>query len=77
LKQRRLIQKQKLKTKELQKEQKKKTKELQKEQKKKSKKMKVQQFTDFVAIEKMKRRSSQIRSTRAERQFKASKRFDD
>ena len=35
--------------------------------------MKVQQFTDFVAIEKMKRRSTQIRSTRAERQFKASK----
>ncbi len=66
LKQRRLIQKQKLKT-----------KELQKEQKKKSKEVKVQQFTDFVAIEKVKRRSSQIRSTRAERQFKASKRFDD
>ena len=39
--------------------------------------MKVQQFTDFVAIEKMKRESSQIRSTRAERQFKASKWFDD
>ncbi len=66
LKQRRLVQKQKLKA-----------KELQKEQKKKSKEMKVQQFTDFVAIEKMKRESSQIRSTRAERQFKASKRFDD
>ncbi len=66
LKQRRLIQKQKLKA-----------KELQKEQKKKSKEVKVQQFTDFVAIEKMKRRSSQIRSTRAEKQFKASKRFDD
>ncbi len=66
LKQRRLIQKQKLKA-----------KELQKGQKKKSKEVKVQQFTDFVAIEKMKRESSQIRSTRAERQFKASKRFDD
>ncbi len=66
LKQRRLIQKQKLKT-----------KELQKGQKKKSKEVKVQQFTDFVAIEKVKRESSQIRSTRAERQFKASKRFDD
>jgi len=66
LKQRRLVQKQKLKI-----------KKFQKEQKKKSKKMKVQQFTDFVAIEKMKRRSSQIRSTRAERQFKASKQFDD
>ena len=66
LKQRRLVQKQKLKA-----------KELQKWQKKKSKEMKVQQFTDFVAIEKMKRESSQIRSTRAERQFKASKRFDD
>ena len=66
LKQRRLVQKQKLKA-----------KELQKEQKKKSKKMKVQQFTDFVAIEKMKRKSSQIRSTRDERQFKASKQFDD
>ncbi len=66
LKQRRLIQKQKLKA-----------KELQKGQKKKSKEMKVQQFTDFVAIEKMKRESSQIRSTRAERQFKASKQFDD
>jgi len=66
LKQRRLIQKQKLKA-----------KELQKGQKKKSKEVKVQQFTDFVAIEKVKRRSSQIRSTRAERQFKASKRFDD
>ncbi len=66
LKQRRLVQKQKLKA-----------KELQKEQKKKSKEMKVQQFTDFVAIEKMKRKSSQIRSTRAERQFKASKWFDD
>ncbi len=66
LKQRRLVQKQKLKA-----------KELQKEQKKKSKEMKVQQFTDFVAIKKMKRESSQIRSTRAERQFKASKRFDD
>ncbi len=66
LKQRRLIQKQKLKA-----------KELQKGQKKKSKEVKVQQFTDFVAIEKVKRRPSQIRSTRAERQFKASKRFDD
>ncbi len=66
LKQRRLVQKQKLKI-----------KKLQKEQKKKSKKMKVQQFTDFIAIEKMKRRSSQIRSTRAERQFKAFKQFDD
>ena len=66
LKQRRLVQKQKLKT-----------KKLQKEQKKKFKEMKVQQFTDFVAIEKMKRESSQIRSTQAERQFKASKRFDD
>ncbi len=66
LKQRRLIQKQKLKA-----------KELQKEQKKKSKEVKVQQFTDFVAIEKVKRESSQIRSTWAERQFKASKRFDD
>ncbi len=66
LKQRRLVQKQKLKV-----------KELQKEQKKKSKEVKVQQFTDFVAIEKMKRRSSQIRSTRAERQFKASKQFNN
>ncbi len=66
LKQRRLIQEQKLKA-----------KELQKGQKKKSKEVKVQQFTDFVAIEKVKRESSQIRSTRAERQFKASKRFDD
>ena len=66
LKQRRLIQKQKLKT-----------KELQKGQKKKSKEVKVQQFTDFFAIEKMKRKSSQIRSTRAERQFKASKWFND
>jgi len=66
LKQRRLVQKQKLKA-----------KKLQKGQKKKSKEMKVQQFTDFVAIEKVKRGSSQIRSTRAERQFKASKRFDD
>ncbi len=66
LKQRRLVQKQKLKA-----------KELQKEQKKKFKEMKVQQFTDFVAIEKVKREFSQIRSTRAERQFKASKRFDD
>ncbi len=66
LKQRRLVQKQKLKA-----------KKLQKWQKKKSKEMKVQQFTDFVAIEKMKRRSSQIRSTQAERQFKASKWFDD
>ncbi len=46
-------------------------------QKLKAKEMKVQQFTDFVAIEKVKRGSSQIRSTRAERQFKASKRFDD
>ena len=66
LKQRRLVQKQKLKI-----------KELQKEQKKKFKKMKVQQFTDFVSIEKMKKESSQIRSTRAERQNKASKWFDD
>jgi len=66
LKQRRLIQKQKLKA-----------KELQKGQKKKSEEVKVQQFTDFVAIEKVKRRPSQIRSTQAERQFKASKRFDD
>ncbi len=66
LKQRRLVQEQKLKA-----------KELQKGQKKKSKEVKVQQFTDFVAIEEVKRRSSQIRSTRAERQFKASKRFDD
>ncbi len=66
LKQRHLVQKQKLKA-----------KELQKWQKKKFKEMKVQQFTDFVTIEKMKRKSSQIRSTRAERQFKASKRFDD
>jgi len=66
LKQRRLVQEQKLKA-----------KELQKGQKKKSKEVKVQQFTDFVAIEKMERESSQIRSTRAERQFKASKRFDD
>jgi len=66
LKQRRLIQEQKLKA-----------KELQKGQKKKSKEVKVQQFTDFVAIEKVKKRPSQIRSTRAERQFKASKRFDD
>ena len=66
LEQRRLIQEQKLKA-----------KELQKEQKKKSKEMKVKQFTDFVAIEKVKRESSQIRSTRAERQIKASKRFDD
>ncbi len=39
--------------------------------------MKLYQFTDFVAIEKMKRESSQIRSTQAERQFKASKWFDD
>jgi len=66
LKQRRLVQKQKLKA-----------KELQKGQKKKSKEVKVQQFTDFVAIEEVKRGPSQIRSTRAERQFKASKRFDD
>jgi len=66
LKQRRLVQKQKLKA-----------KELQKGQKKKSKEVKVQQSTDFVAIEKMEREPSQIRSTRAERQFKASKRFDD
>ncbi len=66
LKQRRLVQEQKLKA-----------KELQKEQKKKSKEVKVQQFTDFVAIEKVERGPSQIRSTRAERQFKASKRFDD
>ncbi len=66
LKQRRLVSKQKLKA-----------KKLQKEQKKKFKEVKVKQFTDFVAIEKMKRRSSQIRSTRAERQIKASKWFDD
>jgi len=66
LKQRRLVQEQKLKA-----------KELQKGQKKKSKEVKVQQFTDFVAIEEVKRRPSQIRSTRAGRQFKASKRFDD
>ncbi len=66
LKQQRLVQKQKLKA-----------KKLQKEQKKKFKEVKVQQFTDFVSIEKMKRRSSQIRSTQAERQNKASKWFDD
>jgi len=66
LKRRRLVQKQKLKA-----------KELQKEQKKKSKEVKVQQFTDFVSIEQMERRPSQIRSTRAERQNKAPKRFDD
>jgi len=66
LEQRRLVQKQKLKA-----------KELQKGQKKKSKEVKVQQSTDFVAIEKVERESSQIRSTRAGRQFKASKRFDD
>ncbi len=39
--------------------------------------MKVQQFTDFVSIEKMKRKSSQIRFTQAERQKKAFKWFDD
>jgi len=39
--------------------------------------MKVQQFTNFVSIEQMKRESSQIRSTQAKRQNKASKRFDD
>jgi len=39
--------------------------------------MKVQQFTDFVSIEQMKRKLSQIRSTQAERQNKASKQFDD
>ena len=66
LKQRRLVQKQKLKV-----------KEFQKEQKKKSKEVKVQQFTDFVAIEEVERGPSQIRSTRAGRQFKAPKRFDD
>ncbi len=66
LKRRRLVQKQKLKA-----------KELQKEQKKKSKEVKVQQFTDFVSIEQVERGSSQIRFTRAERQNKASKRFDD
>ena len=66
LKQRRLIQKQKLKA-----------KELQKWQKKKSKEVEVQQSTDFVAIEEVERGPSQIRSTRAGRQFKASKRFDD
>jgi Spy/CpxP family protein refolding chaperone len=66
LKQRRLIQEQKLKA-----------KELQKGQKKKSKEVEVQQFTDFVAIEEVERGPSQIRSTRAGRQFKASKRFDD
>ncbi len=66
LKQRRLVQEQKLKV-----------KELQKWQKKKSKEVKVQQFTDFVAIEEVEREPSQIRSTRAGRQFKASKRFDD
>ncbi len=66
LKQRRLVQEQKLKA-----------KELQKWQKKKSKEVKVQQFTDFVAIEKVERGPSQIRSTRAGRQFKAPKRFDD
>ncbi len=66
LKQRRLVQEQKLKA-----------KELQKWQKKKSKEVEVQQFTDFVAIEEVERGPSQIRSTRAGRQFKASKRFDD
>ncbi len=66
LKQRRLVQEQKLKA-----------KELQKWQKKKSKEVKVQQFTDFVAIEEVERGPSQIRSTRAGRQFKAPKRFDD
>ena len=66
LEQRRLVQKQKLKA-----------KELQKEQKKKSKEVEVQQSSDFVAIEEVERGSSQIRSTRAGRQFKAPKRFDD
>jgi len=66
LKQRRLVQEQKLKA-----------KELQKGQKKKSKEVEVQQFTDFVAIEEVERGPSQIRSTRAGRQFKAPKRFDD
>ncbi len=66
LKQRRLVQEQKLKA-----------KELQKWQKKKSKEVEVQQFTDFVAIEEVERGPSQIRSTRAGRQFKAPKRFDD
>ena len=66
LKQRRLVQEQKLKA-----------KELQKGQKKKSKEVKVQQFTDFVAIEEVERKPSQIRSMWAGRQFKASKQFDD
>ncbi len=66
LEQRRLVQEQKLKA-----------KELQKEQKKKSKEVKVQQSTDFVPIEEVERRPSQIRSTRAGRQNKAPKRFDD
>ncbi len=66
LEQRRLVQEQKLKA-----------KELQKGQKKKSKEVEVQQFTDFVAIEEVERGPSQIRSTRAGRQFKAPKRFDD
>ena len=66
LEQRRLIQEQKLKA-----------KELQKGQKKKSKEVEVQQSTDFVAIEEVERGPSQIRSTRAGRQFKAPKRFDD
>ena len=52
LKQQHLVQEQKLKA-----------KELQKGQKKKSKEVKVQQFTDFVAIKKVERKSSQIRST--------------
>ena len=43
----------------------------------KFKKINVQQFTNFVAIEKIKRKSSQIKSTQARRQFKAFKRFDD
>ncbi len=32
--------------------------------------MKVQQFTDFVSIEEMKREPSQMRSTRAESKIK-------
>ena len=66
LERRRLVQEQKLKA-----------KELQKEQKKKSKEVEVQQSTDFVAIKEVERGPSQIRSTRAGRQFKAPKRFDD
>lgn len=66
LNRRRLVQEQKLKA-----------KELQKDQKKKAEKVKVQQFVDFVSIDGVKGGSSQMRSTRAERQNKASKRFDD